>query len=378
VDARIAAEGQLTQALSRLMVVTESYPDLKANQNFLGLQEELTSTENKIGFARQAYNDAAMTYNTKIETFPSNLVAGISASKAGTPVPGDRTKKQRERLSEVLRDPMREAIESNRRRSRILVSGMGCCWSSWRGHRPRRPPRRAARADRRAIGRAAWSGPSSGSSPSSRATRIMLSVAGAEKIEKAAAPQLFNVVEEMVIAHPGSAKCPDIYGHTRRPPNAVRGGAEGRDAGWSGDLWAAAAAIRDELQGVIAARDRPPQERRPGADDPDGRDAGRDRAARPRSSSADFLPGAAPSSKGQQRAGVAIAVSRSCCDPRRSSRGCSTSPARGGGKYLADASAARFTRYPEGWPRRSRRSPCQFQGGSGEQRCSRRCSSSIR
>ena len=58
------------------MVVTESYPDLKANQNFLSLQEELTSTENKIAFARQAYNDAAMMYNTKIETFPSNLVAG--------------------------------------------------------------------------------------------------------------------------------------------------------------------------------------------------------------------------------------------------------------------------------------------------------------
>ena len=76
VDARIAAEGQLSQALSRLMVVTENYPELKANQNFLGLQEELTSTENKIAFARQAYNDAAMTYNTKIETFPSNLVAG--------------------------------------------------------------------------------------------------------------------------------------------------------------------------------------------------------------------------------------------------------------------------------------------------------------
>lgn len=76
VDARIAAEGQLTQALGRLMVVTENYPDLKANQNFLGLQEELTSTENKIAFARQAYNDSAMTYNTKIETFPSNLVAG--------------------------------------------------------------------------------------------------------------------------------------------------------------------------------------------------------------------------------------------------------------------------------------------------------------
>jgi LemA protein len=76
VDARIAAEGQLSQALGRLMMVTEQYPDLKANTNFLGLQEELTSTENKISFARQAYNDAATTYNTRIETFPSNLIAG--------------------------------------------------------------------------------------------------------------------------------------------------------------------------------------------------------------------------------------------------------------------------------------------------------------
>jgi len=76
VDAKIAAEGQLSQALGRLMVVTEQYPDLKANQNFLALQEELTSTENKITFARQAYNDAATTYNTRIETFPSNVIAG--------------------------------------------------------------------------------------------------------------------------------------------------------------------------------------------------------------------------------------------------------------------------------------------------------------
>jgi LemA protein len=76
VDAKIAAEGQLSQALGRLMVVTEQYPDLKANTNFLALQEELTSTENKISFARQAYNDAATTYNTRIETFPSNIIAG--------------------------------------------------------------------------------------------------------------------------------------------------------------------------------------------------------------------------------------------------------------------------------------------------------------
>lgn len=71
------AETQLTQALSRFMVVVENYPDLKANQNFLSLQEELTSTENKIGFARQSYSDAVNFYNNKIEMFPSNVVAGM-------------------------------------------------------------------------------------------------------------------------------------------------------------------------------------------------------------------------------------------------------------------------------------------------------------
>lgn len=71
------SEGQLNGALSRLMVVVEQYPDLKANQNMMMLQEELTSTENKIAFARQQFNDAATLYNTKREMFPSNIVAGM-------------------------------------------------------------------------------------------------------------------------------------------------------------------------------------------------------------------------------------------------------------------------------------------------------------
>lgn len=70
------AEGSLAGALSRLMVVSEQYPDLKANQNMLQLTEELTSTENKISFARQAYNDSVMTYNTARETFPAVVLAG--------------------------------------------------------------------------------------------------------------------------------------------------------------------------------------------------------------------------------------------------------------------------------------------------------------
>ena len=73
----VAAEAGLGGALSRLMVVSEQYPDLKANQNMMQLTEELTSTENKISFARQAYNDSVMTYNTNREVFPSNLIAGM-------------------------------------------------------------------------------------------------------------------------------------------------------------------------------------------------------------------------------------------------------------------------------------------------------------
>lgn len=72
-----SAEGALKGSMARLMVVVERYPDLKANQNMLSLQEELTSTENKVSFARQSYNDAVMVYNTKRETFPSNIFAGL-------------------------------------------------------------------------------------------------------------------------------------------------------------------------------------------------------------------------------------------------------------------------------------------------------------
>ena len=71
-----SAEAQLGGALSRLMAVAEAYPDLKANQNMMALQEELTSTENKVAFARQSYNDAVMQYNTRREQFPAVVFAG--------------------------------------------------------------------------------------------------------------------------------------------------------------------------------------------------------------------------------------------------------------------------------------------------------------
>jgi len=71
------AEGALTGVLGRMFALAEAYPDLKANQNMLSLQEELSSTENKVAFARQAFNDSVMEYNTKRESFPDNIFAGM-------------------------------------------------------------------------------------------------------------------------------------------------------------------------------------------------------------------------------------------------------------------------------------------------------------
>ena len=76
-EAQAEAENVLTDTLKSLFAVAENYPDLKANQNVMQLQEELTSTENKIAFARQFYNDSVLTFNNKVQTFPSNLIAGM-------------------------------------------------------------------------------------------------------------------------------------------------------------------------------------------------------------------------------------------------------------------------------------------------------------
>ena len=76
-EARAQAENQLTGALRQLFALSEAYPDLKANQNFLSLQEELTSTEDRIAYSRQFYNDSVLKYDNKLETIPSNLIAGM-------------------------------------------------------------------------------------------------------------------------------------------------------------------------------------------------------------------------------------------------------------------------------------------------------------
>lgn len=76
-EEEINADGELTRALGRLMAVAEAYPDLKANTSFLNLQNELKDTEDKIAYARQFYNDAVLTYNNKVEMFPSSIIAGM-------------------------------------------------------------------------------------------------------------------------------------------------------------------------------------------------------------------------------------------------------------------------------------------------------------
>ncbi|HHY98384.1 MAG TPA: LemA family protein, partial [Firmicutes bacterium] len=75
------AQNAITGALRTLFAVAEAYPDLKANQNFMMLQEELAGTENKIAYARQFYNDTVMKYNTMIQSFPSNIIAGMFGFK---------------------------------------------------------------------------------------------------------------------------------------------------------------------------------------------------------------------------------------------------------------------------------------------------------
>ncbi|SRX96172.1 LemA family protein [Amycolicicoccus subflavus DQS3-9A1] [Mycobacterium shimoidei] len=81
-----ASEGALSGALGRLFALSEAYPDLKANQNMMQLSEELTSTENRVAFARQAYNDAVMSYNNKREVFPAALFAGMFGFTAAAPL----------------------------------------------------------------------------------------------------------------------------------------------------------------------------------------------------------------------------------------------------------------------------------------------------
>ena len=93
------SEAQLGGALGRLFALAEAYPDLKANQNMLGLQEELTSTENKIGFARQAFNDAATVYNNQRQVFPAVMVAGMFGFAEAELLAAEKAEREAPRVS---------------------------------------------------------------------------------------------------------------------------------------------------------------------------------------------------------------------------------------------------------------------------------------
>lgn len=82
-DDKVKASGEITHALNKLFALSESYPDLKANTNFMSLQNDLKDTEDKISMARQFYNDTVLTYNNKVESIPSNIVANIGGFKKG-------------------------------------------------------------------------------------------------------------------------------------------------------------------------------------------------------------------------------------------------------------------------------------------------------
>jgi LemA protein len=80
-EAQMEANGELTQAISKLFALTEAYPDLKANTNFVKMQDDLKETEDKISYARQFYNDTVLRYNNKVETIPTNIIAGLFGFK---------------------------------------------------------------------------------------------------------------------------------------------------------------------------------------------------------------------------------------------------------------------------------------------------------
>ena len=108
-------EGQLTQALGRLLAVAENYPTLKSNDNVKMLQEELSATENKVGFARQFYNDIATKFNTAQQVFPTNIFAGIARLQAG------------------------RAVRDHRRRPSATCRPSICPDTEWHEHRATRP-----------------------------------------------------------------------------------------------------------------------------------------------------------------------------------------------------------------------------------------------
>jgi heat shock protein HtpX len=253
VDQQVQAENMLSGALGRLMAIVERYPDLKANQNFLALQEELTSTENKVGFARTFYNDQVRAYNTKIQSIPDNIVAGMFNFREGTffelesPPNAPSPKSSSDRLRTVT-----PHVGSDRRQSPPFILA---------NHRDGRPAHRARRGPR-GPARPAHRPPHWGRrrphglgglfvTALAAGDRILLRSVGAREIAKADAPRLWNVVEEMCIAS-GLRTMPRVYIIENDAPNAFAAGRKPDLASIAVTSGLLRRLSRDELQGVIA------------------------------------------------------------------------------------------------------------------------------
>lgn len=98
-EEEMKASGEITQALNKLFALAEAYPELKANENFLGLQKDVSDTEDKISYARQFYNDSVLTYNNKVQMFPSNIIANMFNFKKATFFEMDEKEKEAPKIS---------------------------------------------------------------------------------------------------------------------------------------------------------------------------------------------------------------------------------------------------------------------------------------
>ena len=146
------AENVLTGALRQLFALSEAYPDLKANQNFLNLQEELTSTEDRIAYARQFYNDSVLKYNNKIQTIPSNIIAGMfnfTEREYFEAEEGAHAKFRASSSDRLIAPSVYEQITSNKRRRRAPDHRLRRCCCRARRRRVQLPRRRRDRRLRR-------------------------------------------------------------------------------------------------------------------------------------------------------------------------------------------------------------------------------------
>ena len=243
---------RLTGALRQLFALSEAYPDLKANQNFLALQEELSATEGRVAYARQFYNDSVLTYNTKIQQFPAiahrrpdglqapRVLRGRGGRPRGAPRPVLIVRRTAGPPS------MYELIASNKRRSILLVAGfVARRVARRRGLRHRVRLRLAGHGHRPGLQRRRWPSPRTG-----RRTPSRWPSAGPSPADPAEYRRLYNLVEGLTIA--SGLPMPRIYIVDDPAPNAFATGRNPRHAAIAVTTGLLEKMNRVELEGVLA------------------------------------------------------------------------------------------------------------------------------